>query len=89
MNDFVAIGRAADDAAFKAMAAHPDYHVHGRDITRSYRDHYCYCGRSFRRSQNLGLHVAAAERRVDKAWDQAYDAEVARLRAEQRNGGAA
>lgn len=52
---------------------------HGRDYTKS-PAHVCKCGRPFRRSQNLGLHLAAVRRQGDKLWLATFDAEDERLR---------
>ena len=63
--------RVAAEKAGAASDAITD--EHGRDWSTP-GGRGCKCGRTFRRSQNLGLHLGAIERKAGKVWDAVYAA---------------
>jgi len=69
----------SQDAARDASAAY-DAIVYAHSLSSSF-ERVCECGREFRTSQAMGLHLGAVSRQADKAFSAAWDAVIAAGRA--------
>jgi hypothetical protein len=68
---FAAARKVADDKHDAELQSH--------EYVATLPRNTCRCGREFRSPQGLGLHRAAAERKIGSAWMATLRAEAARL----------